>query len=314
MAQDPVSETPERSPLPGVRRPIPLRVTQVFLVLATLTAMAYSGGTYWDTAPHVFDDPSVLPRSVEDFVLRCRAGLSFALWLFAILGAHEMGHYIACRRYRIAATWPYFLPAPFFLFGTFGAVIRIRAPIPDRRALFDVAFAGPLAGFVVAVTALAVGVTLAVAVPSDLASQGGHVYSLPWIGGWIAEALRPGETLMMNGTLAAAWAGFLVTVLNLFPAGQLDGGHIAYAVSRSFHRWMSVGAIVLAAGTVTFSFATGQPPAYLLWLGVLLWMRNRHPPLWTEQASLGRARTWLAALAVLIFVLCFTWFPLRLLG
>ena len=286
---------------------------QVFLVFATFAAMAYSGGTYWDTAPHVFDDPSLLPRSVEDFVLRCRAGLPFALWLFAILGAHEMGHYIACRRYHIAATWPYFLPAPFFLFGTFGAVIRIRAPIPDRRALFDVAFAGPLAGFVVAVTALTAGVTVAVAVPADLASQGGYVYSLPWVGVWIAQALRPGEVLMMNGTLAAAWAGFLITVLNLFPAGQLDGGHIAYAVSRSFHRWMSVGAIALAAGTVILALRSGQPPAYLLWLGVLLWMRARHPPLWMEQPSLGRSRLAFAVVALLIFALCFTWFPIRFL-
>ena len=286
---------------------------QVFFVLVTFVCMAYSGGTYWDTAPHVLDDPSLMPRDVEDFVLRCRAGMPFALWLFAILGAHEMGHYLACRRYRIAATWPYFLPAPFFLFGTFGAVIRIRAPIPDRRALFDVAFAGPLAGFVVVVTALTVGVTVAVAVPTDLASQGGYVYSLPWVGGWITQALRPGETLMMNGTLAAAWAGFLITVLNLFPAGQLDGGHIAYAVSRSFHRWMSVGAIALAAGTIVHALREGQPPAYMLWLGVLLWMRNRHPPLWMEHPSLGRGRLALAALALLIFALCFTWFPVRFL-
>jgi membrane-associated protease RseP (regulator of RpoE activity) len=298
---------------PVVWRPIPLRATQVFLVLATFAGMAYSGGTYWDVAPHVLDDPSLLPRSVADLVLRCRAGVPFALWLFAILGAHEMGHYIACRRYRIAATWPYFLPAPLFLFGTFGAVIRIRAPIPDRRALFDVAVAGPLAGFVVAVTALTVGISVAVAAPADLVAQGGYAYSLPWIGGWIAEALRPGETLTMNGTLAAAWAGFLITVLNLFPAGQLDGGHIAYAVSRSFHRWMSMGAIALAAGTVIYAVKDGQPPAYMLWLAVLLWMRNRHPPLWMEHPSLGRGRLGLAALALLIFVLCFTWLPVRFL-
>ena len=137
-------------------RPIPLRFTQVVLAVLTFVSMAYAGGSNWDPAPHLFDESTrygLLPSSFQDFALRCRAGLSFALWLFAILGAHEMGHYVACRRYRISATWPYFLPLPAFAFGTIGAVIRIRAAIPDRRALFDVAFAGPVAGFVVALAA-----------------------------------------------------------------------------------------------------------------------------------------------------------------
>jgi membrane-associated protease RseP (regulator of RpoE activity) len=303
-------------PPPGPR-PLPFRPLQALLLAGTFVCMAYSGGTYWDTARHLLDDPGtygLLPATPSDFGLRCVAGLPFALWLFAILGAHEMGHYVACRRYRISATWPWFIPAPLFLLGTFGAVIRIRSAIPHRRALFDVAFAGPAAGFVVAVAALAVGVHGADSVPADFDSlDGGYVYSLPWVGAWVTGLLRHGQVLTMNGTLAAAWAGFLITVLNLFPAGQLDGGHLTYAVSRSVHRWFSRAAIALCATTVFFAFRAGYPAVYLIWLGVLLWMRDRHPRLWDEQEPLGTGRTLLAIVAFLIFALSFTWAPLRLL-
>jgi membrane-associated protease RseP (regulator of RpoE activity) len=293
-----------------------LRLTQVILAVLTFGSMAYSGGTHWDPAPHLFDETvryGLLPSSFQDLALRCRAGLPFALWLFAILGAHEMGHYVACRRYRIPATWPYFLPLPVFAFGTIGAVIRIRAAIPDRRALFDVALAGPVAGFVVALAARVMGVLTADTVPSGLEGAGA-LFNPPLAAGWIADVLRPGDALAMNGSLAAAWGGFLVTALNLFPAGQLDGGHIAYAVSRKIHRWFSRGAIVLAASSVIYALTQSQPPTYLLWLGILLWMRDRHPPLWAEHVPLGRTRTLLAAVALVLFILCFTWLPVRLLG
>ena len=288
----------------------------MLLAALTFVSMAYAGGTNWDPAAHLFDESiryGLLPHSVMDFVLRCRAGLPFAIWLFAILGAHEMGHYVACRRYRIAATWPYFLPLPVFAFGTLGAVIRIRAAIPDRRALFDVAFAGPIAGFVVAMAARVVGVLTAETVPAGY-EGGGALFAPALAAGWIAQVLRPGDALAMNGTLAAAWGGFLVTALNLFPAGQLDGGHIAYSVSRRLHRWFSRGAILLAASSVVYALVQGQPPMYLVWLGILLWMRDRHPPLWSEHVSLGRTRTLLAVAALILFVLCFSFLPVRLLG
>ncbi len=288
----------------------------MLLAAATFVSMAYSGGTHWDAAPHLFDESiryGLLPNDFQDFFLRCRAGLPFACWLFAILGAHELGHYVACRRYRIAATWPYFLPLPVFTFGTIGAVIRIRAPIPDRRALFDVAFAGPIAGFVVAMAARVAGVLTAGTVPAEFEGSGA-LFAPPLAAGWIASVLRPGEALAINGALAAAWGGFLVTALNLFPAGQLDGGHIAFAVSRKIHRWFSRGAILLAASSVVYALFQGQPPMYLLWLGILLWMRDRHPPLWVESIPLGRRRTVLAVAALVLFVLCFTWLPVRLLG
>jgi len=298
--------------------PLPFRPLQALLLVGTFICMAYSGGTYWDAAAHLLaDDTSygLLPASPTDFALRCRAGLRFAFWLFAILGAHEMGHYVACRWYRISATWPWFVPAPLFLLGTFGAVIRIRSPIPHRRALFDVALAGPVAGFVVAVLALVVGVGDAVAVPVDFdPAGGGDVFSLPWIGDQVVQTLRPGETLTMNGTLAAAWAGFLITVLNLFPAGQLDGGHLAYAISRSVHRWFSRAAILFCAVTVVSSIRAGHVPVYLVWLAVLVWMRDRHPPLWMEHDPLGRARALLAVVAVVIFAMSFTWIPMKLGG
>lgn len=274
--------------------------------------MAYSGGTYWDFA-HDIDAFFHVPSSFSDFLRHCSVGLPFALWMFAILAAHEMGHYVACRFYGIPATWPYFFPAPTFLVGTFGAVIRIRAPIPHRRALFDVAIAGPVAGLVVVVGAMVVGIRGAVALPEDVQAAG-MVYSLPWLGGWLLRVLRPGETLQTNGTLGAAWAGFLVTALNLFPAGQLDGGHIAYAVSRRLHRWFSRGAIVLAATSVLWAFWSRQPMIYLIWLSVLCWMRDKHPPVLNESLTLDRARVVLAIVALILFVTSFTWFPLKFVG
>jgi membrane-associated protease RseP (regulator of RpoE activity) len=282
-------------------------------MLLAFVSMAYSGGVYWDPAhPLSPNAPFHLPTSVPDFLDHVTAGWVFAAWLFAILAAHEMGHYIACRIYRVHATWPYFLPAPIFMFGTFGAVIRIHARIRDRRTLFDVAIAGPIAGFVVALAALAVGLSTAETVPAEIVSGPGMVYSLPWIGGLLASVLRPGASLMMNGPLAAAWGGFLITVLNLFPAGQLDGGHIAYALSRRLHRWTSWLAIFLAAGAVAWAFVERQPPMYLLWLAILGWMRDRHPPVTFEHSPLGGPRIVLAFVALAMFVLCFTWFPVKI--
>jgi len=294
-------------------RPLPFRLRHLVLMLSAFVSMAYSGGVYWDQAhPMSPNAPFHLPTSVADFRDHSIAGLAFASWLFAILGAHEMGHYIACRVYRLHASWPYFLPAPIFMFGTFGAVIRIHARIQDRRTLFDVAFAGPIAGFVVAVAALVVGLSTAESVPAVLDSGPGIVYSLPWVGGWLAELLRPDESLVMNGRLAAAWGGLLITVLNLFPAGQLDGGHIVYALSRRLHRWTSWLAIALAAGAVAWSFVERHPPMYLLWVAILLWMRHRHPPLVYERSPLGALRIGLAVVALVMFVVCFTWFPVKI--
>src|SRR5258708_1975161 len=167
------------------------------------------------------------------------AGVPFSFTLLAILLAHELGHYFACRHYHISATYPYFIPAP-TLIGTLGAFIRIRSPIFNRRALFDMALAGPLVGFSIAVPALALAVMLSKVTPPSLASP--LIFGQPLIERLLELCLRPGvphANLLLHPVGRAAWVGLFATALNLLPAGQLDGGHILYAVASSWHRRIS---------------------------------------------------------------------------
>lgn len=238
-------------------------------------------------------------------------GLTFTLAALAILGAHEMGHYWACRRYGIPATLPYFIPGP--AFGTFGAVIRIRGVVPHRRALFDVAAAGPLAGFAVALPILLAGVLRASPVEAAAPLPG----EVLWFGhsaltATLARWLHGSGSLEVGPLYVAAWFGLLVTSMNLFPVGQLDGGHAAYAISRSLHRrltWIVIAALV---GFVALEWSRQRPSVYTLWCVVLLWMRSRHPKLLDETEPLDAGRRWLAAVLIAVFALSFMARPLIL--
>ena len=236
-------------------------------------------------------------------------GLVYALWVFVILGAHEMGHYLACRFYRIPATLPFFLPGipPF---GSFGAVIRIRGPIPHRRALFDIAAAGPIAGFVVAIPVLIAG--LLRAEPFVPTVGGGAVVLGEPVALVVAARLLPLESnLAVNSLIGAGWVGLLVTSLNLFPVGQLDGGHAAYAWSRRLHGRLASATLVLLLGVVILQVVVyRQFPPYLIWFGILLWMRDRHPTLLDESTPLGPGRKTVALVLAVIFVLSFTLMPI----
>ncbi len=237
-------------------------------------------------------------------------GLPYSLSLLAILGTHEMGHYLACVRYGIQATPPYFIPSP-LLFGTFGAFIRIRAPITDRRALFDIGIAGPLAGFAVALPVIAWGVLTAEWRPE--APGAGGLYLGDCLATRILVALvaepppaPSGYVFTFGGMAMAGWVGLLATALNLLPVGQLDGGHIAYAVSQRFHRWasrLSLGAFVALGLAVNES--------WLFWATLLILFSPRHPRLLDESGRLPPVRLVLAALAALILAACFIPDPLR---
>jgi membrane-associated protease RseP (regulator of RpoE activity) len=166
-------------------------------------------------------------------------GLWYSATILAILGAHEMGHYVACRRYRVDATLPFFLPLPPpFWTGTLGAVIRIREAFPNRRVLFDIGVAGPIAGFVVLVPALFLGLAMSTVVPAPAQSAElvylGEPLLFKWATRLMFGALADGFTLNMHPMVFAAWFGMLATALNLLPFGQLDGGHITYA---TLGRW-----------------------------------------------------------------------------
>lgn len=240
-------------------------------------------------------------------------GLLFTFTLLGILGAHELGHYFACRHYGIRATLPFFLPAPpvITLFGTFGAVIKIKEPITSRRALFDIGIAGPLAGFVFAIPASLIGLLFAqAATPSG---QFGIYFHDPLLFKIINALFGLPEWIEKNPVHWAAWGALLVTALNLFPVGQLDGGHVVYAVfGRRIHHWVSASVCIAIAILAVLSYAWYESPIWFLWTFVLLFLlRVGHPPLLTEE-PLGRARIILAVVALLVFLLCFMPFPITI--
>ena len=234
----------------------------------------------------------------------------FAVCLLAILLAHELGHYLACRRYGVPSTLPFFLPAPLLMFGTFGAMIRIRGPIPHRRALFDIAAAGPLAGFAVTVPVLLVGAGTGVAIP-DTAAGGFFSYGNSLLTRVVFERMYGSADIALDPVFFAGWFGLFLTALNLFPVGQLDGGHIAYAFSVRLHRLLSWATIVLLGGWILYTTWTARTPSvYNLWFVVLLIMRSRHPRLTLEGGDPGTGRRIAALTLLVIFLFSFLPTPL----
>jgi membrane-associated protease RseP (regulator of RpoE activity) len=232
-------------------------------------------------------------------------GLPFSLTLLIILLAHEFGHFLTCVHYGLDASLPYFLPAP-VLTGTFGAFIRIRSPIYYRRALFDVAVGGPLAGFVFLLPALAIGLAYSKVIPG-IANEGSFRYGAPALLWLMEKAIFPGvatSDIYLHPVARAAWIGLLATAWNLLPIGQLDGGHILYSVAGNRHKlvsWIFLGILVALGISLWYG--------WLVW-AVLLFFGRRHPPL-IDPDTLGTGRKQLAWLTLIIFLLCFTPAPLR---
>lgn len=247
-----------------------------------------------------------------------RLGGPYALALMAFFGAHEMGHFLACRHYGVWATWPHFLPGP-PLIGTFGAVIRIRSPIPTRRALFDIGIAGPLAGFVVALPVLAVGILRSDLVPREPLPPGAETIvfgdSLLTRGlvAWLRPAVGDGYELVADPVFVAGWIGMLATVMNLIPAGQFDGGHILYAVKSRYHRAVSLlSAGALWALVLGYGFVAREFSAWTVWAVVVTLFGRRHPPLPSAGPPLDRRRLVLLGVAVAILVLGFLPHPIAI--
>jgi membrane-associated protease RseP (regulator of RpoE activity) len=238
-------------------------------------------------------------------------GWAYAITVLGILGAHELGHYFACRYYDVDASLPFFLPSPFF-FGTLGAVIRIREPIPNKRMLFDIGIAGPIAGFLVTVPALFIGLGLSTLVPLD---NSGIWFGEPLLikaaAYLVWGPLPANQTVGMSSVAVAAWFGMLATAMNLFPIGQLDGGHIAYAVLGRRSTYVTVSMIVVAAGLCILS------TNWILWTVLMIIMLivvgPRHPRTYDEDVPLDRGRRLLAAFAVFMFAVCFTPVPIEFL-
>ena len=270
---------------------------------------------------HVPDQPRLRPRQRKIwlhlllFLLTVASttlvqGPVYSVCVLSILTAHEFGHYFAARHYRVPATLPYFIPFPSFL-GTLGAVIRMSPYIPNRRALFDIAAAGPVAGLVVAFPLSFLGIYLSEQVP--MPEQGANWINLgdPLIFRamqWLIFGYQPDEVVLLLHPVAfAGWVGLFVTALNLLPISQLDGGHINYALFGRRSRMVAIVAFLLLAIVTAI-----QGFQYLIMLVLLLFMGIGHPPTVNDAVDLGRGRRRIGVCLWVIFILCFTPAPFRM--
>ena len=233
-------------------------------------------------------------------------GLPFSFTLMSILLAHELGHFFACRYYGIAASYPYFIPFP-TIFGTMGAFIRIRSPILNRKALFDVGISGPVVGFIFAVPALALAILYSKVAPGADANAD-YLFGAPLLMKALTHLLRPGissSALLLAPIGRAAWVGLFSTGLNLMPIGQLDGGHILFSLSSENHRRISLFAVLLLVPMGRFFW-----PGWYVWAVLSLMFGFRHPVLLDRWEPIDAKRRVWALAALVIFILCFMPAPL----
>ena len=273
---------------------------QIYLYLGTCLTTFAAGTVGWQPLILGLDD--TFWADVDQYWPR---GVSYMLAVVAILTAHEAGHFLAARQHRIPATLPFFLPVPVMLTGTLGAVIGMEGSRADRRQLFDIALAGPLAGLAVAVPVLAVG--MATGTPGE-----SNPFALPLLGQWLLAAIRPdlsaGQTIAPNALLMAGWVGLLVTGLNMIPISQLDGGHVCHALfgRRSY---LVTRAVLLGAigGIIVFG---GYH--WVAMVVIITFMGADHPPIRDEGRPLDRWRQALGLASCLIPIVTFMPEPLRL--
>jgi membrane-associated protease RseP (regulator of RpoE activity) len=284
----------------------------VVLFLLTIATTTLVGIDHYIGYITGFDQPAgINPRDVMQPGILF-AGFWYSGTILAILGFHELGHYIACRYYDVDASLPFFIPAPLPLTGTLGAFIRIREPIPTKRMLFDIGIAGPIAGFVLAVPALFIGLAMSrvVRVPPDFAGLSlGEPLLFKAAAALIWGPVPEGYSINMHPMAFAAWFGLLATALNLFPIGQLDGGHISYAVlgRRSSHITLLM---VIAAVVLTY-FSSSWMVWTTLMVLMLVFFGRHHPRTMDEDIPLDRGRVRLSLFALVMFVVCFTPAPIE---
>ena len=315
------NETPAPPPVPSYSEPLEpaYRISlgrprfqnrlglHVTLFVLTLLSTTLAGAFHYYAFLGEF---GTRPVAVEWSLLA--HGLWYSLTLLAILGAHEMGHYLFCRRYNVDASLPYFLPFPLPLTGTLGAVIRIREAFPTRAILFDIGVAGPIAGFLVLVPALFLGLSMSTIAPAPTEGSGwelGEPLLFQWAASAVFGAVDAGYTLNMHPMVFAAWIGMFATALNLLPFGQLDGGHITYA---TLGRWSTPISVATVSGAIAMTFISSS---WMFMTAVMLLMMlvfgPRHPRVIYEFEPIGRGRRLLAIAAFLILAVCFTPVPME---
>jgi hypothetical protein len=303
-------------------RPNPRYWLHILLLLATCFTTLITGSRMEYNFQHGLPALSMNDESIPLFPVswvvthpaRLLGGVPFMATLMLFFLAHEMGHYLYCRRYGVYATLPFFIPIPMPPIGTMGAVIIIRSRIRSRTALFDIGIAGPIAGFVVAVGALAISLLWS---KPMLPTIGGPEYdlgyplifhamhhALVWLGLAHGAMALPLSRVLLHPMAIAAWVGMLATSLNLLPGGQLDGGHIVFSISPPAHKIISQLTILVLLVM-----------AYYLWTGWFLWAiilrvsGRRHPQV-AEWPHVSGTRTWLAVFALVMLALTLTPAPL----
>lgn len=269
-------------------------------------------------------------------------GVSFSVALLFILGSHEMGHYLYGRKHGVDISPPYFIPAPPLIspIGTFGAFIKIRSPISTRRALFDIGVAGPLAGVVASIPVIVIGLKLSkvIETPSKDGFQGialGSPLIFSALSGVCFGKIPQGQDIILHPVAFAGWIGLFVTALNLIPAGQLDGGHIIYALfSRKWYSRTSVFMIFvllfLGVGTRPIvnllGFVLNKPPfssyrellvfdgwfGWIMWAVILSLISTKHPPTLNDEIPLDWRRKLIGMVALAVFIGCFTPVPIKI--
>jgi len=237
-------------------------------------------------------------------------GIPFSLTLMLILLSHELSHYFTSKRHGVRATLPYFIPAPTII-GTFGAFIKMKSPIVTRRALIDIGASGPIAGFMISLIATVFGLVLSEIVP---ASQTGGALNLgdsilfSFLSGIILGAIPSGSDILLNPVAFAGWIGLFVTSINLIPIGQLDGGHIAYALMGEKHICLSMFLIFIMILLGLLSWE-----GWFVWAALLLILGLRHPPILYWEVPLDRKRKVIGWFALVIFILTFIPVPFKIL-
>ncbi|HEY2838328.1 MAG TPA: site-2 protease family protein [Pirellulales bacterium] len=294
--------------------PPPGRKVLLPALLFVLTGLS----TYWAGAhPQLFfrELPNLFingtPANAIGAVGAWRDGWIYMLCVMGMLLAHEMGHFLQCLRYRVPASLPFFIPMPFSPIGTMGAVISMEGSSADRKQLFDIGISGPLAGLVVALPLVWIGIQQAIPVPPN-AITGDH-FQDPLLFKILISYLHPnlavGQELRLNPILMAGWVGMLITGLNMFPIAQLDGGHVSYALfGPRGAGWLARAVLVVSIlYMIIFSSYT-----WILMLILIAYIGVDHPPTANDRAHLGWGRRILGLLCLLIPILCFTPNPITM--
>ncbi len=277
---------------PSVRR---LQLQTLLYLLTCFTTFA-AGVVGWEPMLLGFDDDMVAKLGQQ-----WPRGVAYMVAVMAVLTAHEAGHFIAAWWHRIPATLPFFLPVPVLLTGTLGAVIGMEGSRASRRQLFDIALAGPIAGLVIAVPVMAVGMFLGT--PSDSSP-----FALSPLARWMLATVRPdaAEGIEPNALFMAGWVGLLVTGLNMIPVSQLDGGHVSHAIFGRQSKWVArsvlAGAVVAIAVLGLYN--------WIAMVVIVMLMGTDHPPIRQDGRPLGLLRTTLGLFALLIPVITFMPQPL----